>query len=253
MTPDTPLVREVVPSPNHDGRTDAGVPCRPDILLLHYTGMNGAEDAIARLSDPAAKVSAHYVVREDGGIVQMVSEARRAWHAGLGAWGGAADINALSIGVEIVNGGHPGGLPPYPDAQVAAVIALARDIVGRWDIRPERVLGHSDVAPERKEDPGEHFPWERLAAAGIGHWVPPAAGGDGRALAEGEAGESVEATQARLALYGYDCPATGRFDARTRAVVTALQRHFRPARVDGVADPATLATLRDLLAALRPD
>lgn len=245
LAPESPCAGRVLPSPNHDAR-----PGPPDILILHYTGMATGAAALARLRDPIAKVSAHYLVEEDGGTVQLVPEARRAWHAGAGAWANAGDLNGRSIGVEIVNAGHAGGLPPFPDAQVEAVIALARDLVGRWGIRPERVLAHSDIAPERKEDPGERFPWDRLHRAGIGHWVEPAPFGDGRFLSPGEEGRPVEALQAMLALYGYDCPVSGRYDSRTAAVVTAFQRHFRQTRVDGVADASTITTLRDLLAAL---
>ncbi|MGE8126814.1 N-acetylmuramoyl-L-alanine amidase [Methylobacterium sp. NPDC080182] len=248
LTPDSPLARRVAPSPNHGARRAGPL----DMLILHYTGMDSGAAALARLRDPLSEVSAHYLVFEDGGIVQMVPEARRAWHAGAGAWKGETDVNSRSIGIEIVNPGHAGGLPPYPEAQVEAVIALARDVLGRWPIPPERVLAHSDVAPERKEDPGEIFPWDRLAAAGVGHRVPPASLQDGRFFARGDAGQPVEALQAMFALYGYELPVTGLFDARTQAVVTAFQRHFRPARVDGVADASTITTLRDLIAALPP-
>ncbi|MBE7246747.1 MAG: N-acetylmuramoyl-L-alanine amidase [Actinomycetospora chiangmaiensis] len=246
LAPDTPLARKVAPSPNHGPRRGP----RPDMLILHYTGMESGAAALARLRDPLSEVSAHYLVFEDGGTVQLVSEAARAWHAGAGTWKGVTDINSHSIGIEIVHPGHVGGLPPYPEAQIEAVIALGRDIAGRWGIAPECVLGHSDVAPERKEDPGETFPWLRLAAAGLGHCVPPAPLRDGRFFALGDAGQPVEALQAMFALYGYDVPVTGTYDARTGAVVTAFQRHFRQARVDGVADSSTITTLRDLLAAL---
>ena len=246
LIPDTPLARRVAPSPNHGARRAGPL----DMLVLHYTGMDSGAAALARLRDPLSEVSAHYLVFEDGAIVQMVPEARRAWHAGAGAWKGETDINSRSIGIEIVHPGHAGGLPSYPDAQIEAVIALARDIIGRWPIPPERVLGHSDIAPERKEDPGETFPWSRLAAAGVGHYVPPARLQDGRFFARVDAGQPVEALQAMVALYGYDQPVTGLFDARTQAVITAFQRHFRPARVDGVADASTITTLRDLIAAL---
>jgi N-acetylmuramoyl-L-alanine amidase len=246
LVPDSALARRVAPSPNHGARRAGPL----DMLVLHYTGMDSGAAALARLRDPLSEVSAHYLVFEDGGIVQLVPEARRAWHAGAGAWKGETDVNSRSIGIEIVHPGHAGGLPPYPEAQVAAVTALARDILGRWPIPPERVLAHSDIAPERKEDPGETFPWDRLAAAGIGHHVPPARLRDGRFLARGDAGQPVEALQAMFALYGYDLPVGGAFDARTEAVVTAFQRHFRQARVDGVADASTITTLRDLIAAL---
>lgn len=222
------------------------------MLILHYTGMAGAAVALQRLADAVAAVSAHYVVLEDGTVVQMVPESRRAWHAGRASWHGDDDVNSRSLGIEIVHPGHAGGLPPYPDAQIAAVIALARDIVARWSIPAERVLAHSDIAPERKEDPGETFPWGRLAAEGVGHHVPEAPLRDGRFFAPGDAGQPIEALQAMFALYGYDLPVTGRFDARTQAVITAFQRHFRQARVDGVADASTITTLRDLIAALPP-
>lgn len=252
---DSALVGGVVPSPNHGERLGRGA-SGPDMLILHYTGMATAEAAQARLADPQAEVSAHYLVFEDGRILQMVPEGRRAWHAGRACWAGERDVNSRSIGIEIVHPGHPagGGAPaPYPEPQIEAVIALCRDILARHrEIGPQRVLAHSDIAPERKEDPGESFPWERLAAAGIGHHVRAARSGDGRFFSEGDRGQPVEALQAMLALYGYDQPVTGTFDGRTRAVVAAFQRHFRPARVDGVADAATITTLRDLIAALPP-
>jgi N-acetylmuramoyl-L-alanine amidase len=146
----------VIPSPNHDERK-LGV----DLLLLHYTGMKTAADARARLIDPAAKVSSHYLVDEDGGIAQLVPEARRAWHAGLSSWKSVTDINSCSVGIEIVNPGHEFGYRDFPEAQIEAVIALCRDIVARHSIPARRVLAHSDVAPARKEDPGERFPCER--------------------------------------------------------------------------------------------
>ena len=244
--PESPLATSVHPSPNHGERRSFPV----DLLILHYTGMESAAAALQRLANPVAEVSAHYVVLEDGRVVQMVPEGRRAWHAGQGSWAGVSDINSRSLGIEIVNGGHAGGLPAYPEAQVAAVTDLCRDLTERWSIPAHRVLAHSDIAPERKEDPGEHFPWDRLARAGIGHWVAPTPIRDGRFFSEGDAGQPIEALQAMIALYGYDLPVTGTFDMRTKAAVTAFQRHFRPVRVDGVADASTITTLRDLLAAL---
>jgi N-acetylmuramoyl-L-alanine amidase len=244
--PDSPVAAEVHSSPNHGERRDGR---RPDMLLLHYTGMPHTEEALAWLSNPASGVSSHYFVFEDGRVVQLVPEARRAWHAGAGSWGGDHDINSCSIGVEIANPGHEGGLPSFPKAQVAGLIALAKDIVARWSIPPERVLGHSDVAPGRKQDPGERFPWADLHRAGLGHWIEPAPIRDGRSLARGDRGAEVEAAQAMLAQYGYGVPLSGVFDEGTEAVVAAFQRHFRPARVDGIADESTLATLRDLMTA----
>jgi len=145
------------------------------MLILHYTGMENGVTAKARLCDPAAEVSAHWLVHEDGMTDRLVEEDKRAWHAGRGSWNGITDVNSASIGIEIVNGGHnvplaDGSLPPYPDAQILAVIKLAKDIIERHDIQPRNIVGHSDIAPERKEDPGEHFPWAGLAAAGVGIW-----------------------------------------------------------------------------------
>jgi N-acetylmuramoyl-L-alanine amidase len=234
------------PSPNHGARRDGPV----DILLLHYTGMPDAQQALDWLSDPESKVSSHYFVFEDGRVLSLVPEERRAWHAGAARWGDATDINSRAIGIEIANPGHPGGLPPYPDAQIEALIALCREIVGRNPIPPHRVLAHSDVAPGRKLDPGERFPWAQLAAAGIGHWVEPEPIADGRFFQRGDSGQPIEALQALLALYGYGIDVTGAFDQRMEDVVAAFQRHFRPAQVDGVADRSTIETLRKLLDAL---
>ncbi|MBB5753006.1 N-acetylmuramoyl-L-alanine amidase [Prosthecomicrobium pneumaticum] len=235
------------PSPNHNERP-AGKPV--DLLILHYTDMASAEAAIAWLAAPESKVSCHYVVAEDGVVTQMVEEDRRAWHAGVSSWKGEADVNGRSIGIEIANRGHDHGYPDFPDVQVEAVAALARDICARHGIPAERVLAHSDVAPQRKRDPGEKFPWGRLAAAGVGHFVPPEPISGGRFLAPGEAGEPVAALQAMLGYYGYGLEITGVYDPATEAVVTAFQRHFRPERVDGIADRSTLATLHRLARAL---
>jgi N-acetylmuramoyl-L-alanine amidase len=214
------------------------------MLLLHYTGMDSTAEALDRLCDPAAKVSCHYLVREDGTVVQMVPEARRAWHAGVSCWAGDTDVNSRAIGIEIANPGHDFGAPPFPGVQIAAVIALARDIVARHGLRADRVLGHSDVAPARKRDPGEIFPWDRLARAGVGLWVSPAPlDTAGPGLAPGDSGPAVAALQAALADYGYAVPRGGDYDAATAVVVAAFQRHFRPALVDGVADASTLATI----------
>ena len=241
--PDSPCVDSLVPSPNFGPRR-----AKLDMLLLHYTGMASADAAIELLRTPASEVSCHYVVREDGSVVQMVAEAARAWHAGRSSWEGVTDTNSRSIGIEIVNGGHDYGLPDFPAVQIAAVIALSADIVARRAIRADRVLAHSDVAPARKRDPGENFPWGALHAAGIGHLVPPSRVEGGRFFMLGDAGEPVAALKAMLALYGYGIELTDAYDAETADVVAAFQRHFRPAKVDGVADAATILTLRDLIA-----
>jgi N-acetylmuramoyl-L-alanine amidase len=157
-SPDSPLVARFVASPNHGERRGYS---RPNCLILHYTGMPTGAAALKTLTDPASEVSAHYLIWEDGVIDQLVAENDRAWHAGKAWWKGESDLNSASIGVEIVNPGHDGGSPPFPERQIAATIALGRDVCARWAIAPERVLAHSDVAPARKQDPGEAFPWER--------------------------------------------------------------------------------------------
>lgn len=234
----------VRPSPNHgERRADAQI----DMIVLHYTGMKDAESALSRLCNPAAEVSSHYFVYENGSIVQLVPEGRRAWHAGEACWAGESDINSCSIGIEIVNPGHEYGYIDFPASQIAAVVALTKDIAARYNIPSQRILAHSDVAPGRKQDPGEKFPWEQLAAQGVGHWVEPEPVSGGRFFQEGEEGQPIEALQSMLTMLGYDLAITGVFDARTRIVVEAFQRHYRPARVDGIADSSTIATLHKLL------
>jgi N-acetylmuramoyl-L-alanine amidase len=234
------------PSPNFDARL-----APPDMIVLHYTGMADGPAALARLTDPRAKVSAHYLVEEDGAVFALVPEARRAWHAGLSSWRGETDINAASVGVEIVNPGHEFGYRPFPDAQIAAVIDLLADIRSRWTIPDDRVLGHSDVAPHRKTDPGELFPWKRLAEAGHGLWVEPAPA-PGAPLAEGDEGLGVLTLRAGLARLGYDSARTGPFDVDLAVIVRAFQRHWRPDRVDGRADGETRARLMALLRSISP-
>jgi len=229
------------PSPNFDVRT-----APPDMIVLHYTGMQTGEAALARLRAAEAKVSSHYVVETDGRIFTLVAEERRAWHAGKSFWRGATDINSVSVGIEIVNPGHEFGYVPFPDVQIAAVIELVADIRSRWTIPDSRILGHSDVAPGRKEDPGELFPWKRLAEAGHGLWAEPAPA-PGAPLAHGDEGTGVFALQAGLTRCGYDCAPTGTYDDWTTTVVTAFQRHWRPTRLDGAADGETRARLMAIL------
>ncbi len=231
------------PSPNFDART-----APPDIVVLHYTGMRTGPEALDRLRDPESKVSSHYMVEEDGRIFRLVPEARRAWHAGVSYWKGERNINGASIGIEIVNPGHEFGYRVFPDIQIAAVIALVGDIRTRWQIGNGRIVGHSDVAPGRKDDPGELFPWKQIAEAGHGLWVEvPAA--PGLPLAEGAQGVEVFALQAGFTRLGYDLPPSGKFDADTKAVVTAFQRHWRQDKIDGIADGETRAQLIALLRA----
>jgi N-acetylmuramoyl-L-alanine amidase len=246
--PDSPLVGEVLASPNCERRNGGS---KPNILLLHYTGLASCAQAIDWLRRLGSKVSCHYVVDESGRITQMVAEDMRAWHAGLSCWAGEKDINSASIGVEIHNPGHDAGYPDFAEPQMSAVVALCRDILARNSIAPERVLAHSDVAPARKRDPGEKLDWARLARAGVGHWVEPAPydprdGG----LGAGDSGPRVTEAQSMLSRYGYGIETTGEYESTTEFVVKAFQRHFRPARVDGRLDLSTISTLERLLAAL---
>lgn len=237
------------PSPNFDART------RPiDLIVLHYTGMQDAESALARLVDPApvagrypgpwqsedalpdaplARVSAHYVVDEAGKIYSLVPEEHRAWHAGASSWEGEGDVNARAIGIEIVNGGHDFGLPDFADVQIDAVIQLLKDIFERWpELNAKRVVAHSDVAPERKADPGEKFPWKRLADAGVSIWPEHIA-------TQLDGDDIASDIQLQLGAIGYDVKQTGAMDNSTKAALVAFQRRFRPADVSGGADEET--------------
>lgn len=211
-----------MPSPNHDDRSGATI----DMLVLHYTGMNSAGEALARLCDPTAKVSAHYTIDEDGTVYAHVPEAQRAWHAGIAHWEGATDINACSIGIELVNPGHEFGYRDFAEDQIASLITLCHSILMRHPIPSWRVLGHSDVAPARKEDPGELFPWQRLAKAGIGLWPQ---------------GVASDLGADALSRYGYDP------SALQENVITAFQRHFRPKKLNGQWDSECAGLLTSLL------
>lgn len=240
MRADSVLDVLLCPSPNH-GPRDARLTI--DMLLLHYTGMPEADGALKWLCAEESEVSAHYFIYEDGRIVQMVPESRRAWHAGAAFWGGERDINGCSIGVEIANEG-PGSIQPeFSEAQMKSVILLCQDILARHTILPQRVLGHSDVAPGRKVDPGPYFDWQRLAKEGIGLWAEPLDTGSGHVLRSGDTGEEVAAYQQALAGYGYSLGVTGEFCPVTEMVTKAFQLHFRRERVDGIADAGTLAML----------
>ena len=234
-----PGVRER-PSPNHDSR---GEPVHIDMLVLHYTVMKTAGEAIGRLCDPAARVSAHYVIEEDGTIWRLVPEARRAFHAGRSCWAGRSDLNHVSIGIEIANPGHEWGYHPFPEDQMAALERLCRDVLERRPIPPHRVVGHSDIAPDRKADPGELFDWRRLARAGVGIWPDPAADlvhRRGRGIGVVERAGAL----ADLATIGYCVTAGGETPA-----VTAFQRRFRPERWDGRLDAETALRLAEVRAA----
>jgi N-acetylmuramoyl-L-alanine amidase len=224
------------PSPNFNERLHP-----LDMLVLHYTGMKDGPSALARMRDPEAEVSAHYMVEEDGTVFGLVPEDRRAWHAGKSWWRGDDDLNSRSIGIEIVNPGHEWGYRPFPDVQIDAVIELCQGILSRWPIPQNRIVAHSDIAPDRKEDPGELFPWKGLAAAGVGLWpdLPPAERVAPIGLRLGDRGEQVTSLQRNLSEIGYRIDLSGRFDATTEAVVRAFQRRWRPATVTGQGDLAT--------------
>jgi N-acetylmuramoyl-L-alanine amidase len=245
--PDAACVDAVRPAINANERA-AGAAV--DMIILHYTGMADAEAALTRLTAGDSGVSCHYFVWPDGRIEQLLPESVRAWHAGVSFWQGERDINSRSIGIEIANPGHDFGYPDFDDGQIGAVIRLCRDCGTRRHISAERILAHSDVAPRRKQDPGEKFPWRELHAGGVGHWVEPTPIGGGRYFHQGDAGEPVAALQSMLALYGYEIEIDSQFGVQTAAVVTAFQRHFRPLRVDGVADFSTIDTLHRLLSSL---
>jgi N-acetylmuramoyl-L-alanine amidase len=218
------------PSPNFDARPGDG---RVDMLILHYTGMRTTREALDRLCDPRAKVSAHYLIDEDGSVTRLVAEENRAWHAGISSWRGRSDINSASVGIELVNPGHEFGYRRFPEPQMAALEALARAILARHPIPARHVIGHSDVAPLRKHDPGELFDWPRLARSGVGFW--PDFTGEGAAAPLG-----LREIQSLLAAIGYFCPPSGAQDAATTAAILAFQRHFRPERCDGVLDRETV-------------
>jgi N-acetylmuramoyl-L-alanine amidase len=211
------------PSPNHGPRRDGAA---IDMLILHYTGMLTGTAALDRLCDSKTEVSAHYVIDEDGTVWRLVAEDRRAWHAGRGYWAGETDINSRSIGIELVNPGHENGYRAFPEPQMAALAALCHGILSRHAIPSHRVLGHSDVAPDRKLDPGELFDWQRLAADGIGLW------------SDAVARDTADFAEA-MRRFGYA-------DASPEAI-RAFQRHFRPAGITGLADGETAARLADLV------
>jgi len=220
------------PSPNHDSRQSHKV----DMLVMHYTDMRSCEDAVARLCDPEAKVSAHYVVTRSGEVHQLVAESDRAWHAGESFWRGHTNINTRSIGIEISNPGHSEGYTPFPPAQMAAVVAVSQAILARHAIPPQNVVGHSDVAFLRKKDPGELFDWAGLARAGVGLFPTHARPVMGKLLGRGDKGTNVMRLQQSLCNWGYGLKTDGEYGEKTELCVVAFQRHFRPANLDGMWD-----------------
>lgn len=233
------------PSPNfNDRKHDV------DMLVLHYTGMETGDAALERMCDPASEVSAHYMIRENGDVVQLVGEDKRAWHAGVSQWQGDEDLNSRSIGIEIVNGGHDvpledGILPPFPKAQIASVIELSKQIIERWNIPQTRIVAHSDIAPDRKKDPGERFPWRILSEAGIGLYPPRglSAKRPVSPIVQGDFGDNIRVIQAQFAAIGYAIDASGKFDDHTTAVVTAFQRRWTQDLVSGHFTAFTAAAL----------
>lgn len=230
------------PSPNFDARKSV-----PDCVILHYTGMQSSAAALERMRDPEAKVSAHYMVDEDGAIYRLVPEERRAWHAGAAFWKGVKDINSASIGIEIVNAGFVDGpagrvYAPFPQAQIDEVIALVRDIQQRHHVKPERIIGHADIAPGRKQDPGPTFPWKQFADAGLIPWP------DGplvtvKMLEHEVAPRDVAWLQERLARIGYNVSRSGQMDVLTKEVVATFQMKYRPRDISGTVDSETAALI----------
>lgn len=216
------------PSPNHGDRRGA----TPDLVVLHYTAMQPAEAALARLCDPASEVSAHYLITENGRVWRLVDEARRAWHAGAGGWGDVGDVNSRSVGIELSNPGDA----PYPAPQMTALEALLRGVCARWAIPPERVIGHECMAPLRKSDPGRRFDWRALARQGLAVWLDGGQGG---------APVSAAAFQQAARRFGYPACDSGAWDAETCALAAAFQRRFRPWE-GGALDVAGLAQLTAL-------
>ena len=227
-------------SPNHAQRVERA---SIDMLVLHYTGMKTAGEAIERMCDPEARVSAHFVIEENGTIWRLVPETLQAFHAGRSCWAGSSNLNEVSIGIEIVNPGHEWGYRPYPEEQMGALEGLSGALLARFRIPPDRVVGHSDIAPDRKSDPGELFDWRRFACAGIGIWPVPAPD-LGHLRGRGIGVVERAGALADLAAIGY-CVTAG----AEIAVITAFQRRFRPERWDGRLDAETALRLAEVRAA----
>ena len=237
-------------SPNFDHRREGQ---KPEMLIIHYTGMTDNQEAIDRLCDPGSVVSTHYVIDDIGKCLQLVDENNRAWHAGVSSWAGNNDINSCSIGVELCNPGHEHGYKCFPEKQMATLLRLGSDIVARHSILPQFVLGHSDVAPTRKLDPGEFFDWRRLASHGMGMWPDRTAGADKHEIQATNCDaddRDVSLLQGKLARFGYGIEITGGHDEQTALVVMAFQRHFRQNRITGVLDTESEFILDNLLVQL---
>ncbi|MEJ0062969.1 MAG: N-acetylmuramoyl-L-alanine amidase [Alphaproteobacteria bacterium] len=220
-------------SPNWDERADGKA---VQYVILHYTGMESADAARHRLCDPAAKASSHYMIERDGKIWQFVGEDKRAWHAGQSFWRGERDMNGVSVGIELVNRGHQFGYETFPDAQIGVCGDLILDIMHRHAVPASNIIGHSDIAPMRKEDPGEYFPWKALAARGIGLWGEPAA--------EHEGAMDIAEIRRSLRQIGYECPEAGEYDRELRLCLLAFQRHWHQDNLTGLPNAGTAARLR---------
>lgn len=214
-------------------------------IVLHYTGMKTAREALDRLCDPTSEVSAHYVIDEDGSVTNLVEDKYRAWHAGKSFWRGITDINSASLGIELVNPGHQFGYRPFPDPQIDALKKLLTALIKKYSLNPATtLLGHAEVAPDRKEDPGEFFPWRLLAEEGLGLWPSPQTN-DYQHAEDGE-------VQNMLCSLGFSCPATDTYDRSMRAVLLAFQRRYEPENLTGTPERETIARLRSLLRMINP-
>lgn len=240
FTPDHPSAI-VCESPNYNDRRHS-----LDMLVLHYTGMENGEKALKWLCMKESQVSSHYLVMEDGQIYQMVPETKRAWHAGVSSWERQEDLNSRSIGIEIVNAGHEFGLPDYPQIQIQAVLKLSQDILSRWPVPPHRVVGHSDIAPSRKRDPGEKFPWKFFFENGVGLWAQEIEKSE-VFLRIGERGNNVSQLKHRFKEFGYGVSDGDEFDQSFKQVVSAFQRRFLPDSVTGDVCTATAEKLDMLI------
>jgi N-acetylmuramoyl-L-alanine amidase len=249
--PDSALAQPYRHSPNWGERKE-GVGL--EYIVLHYTGMDSGQEAYARLMDEVCEVSCHYLIWEDGRIQQLVAEDKRAWHAGQSFWRGQTDMNSASIGIELVHRGHDGP-HVYPPEQIQATIALCQDICQRRSIPLKNIVAHSDIAPERKQDPGEFFPWRQLHDAGVGHWVEPVPLTDGFSYQSDDEDDHIIFAQGYLCIVGFNVLITGYFDPETEIALKAFQRHYRPERIDGILDVSTFETLKRLIAppALTPE
>lgn len=230
-------------SPNWDERPD-GVAL--DTVVLHYTGMRSGAEALERMCDPAAKVSAHYMIEEDGSVFLLVPEAKRAWHAGVSCWQGQDNLNHNSIGVELVNPGHEFGYRAFPDVQIESLLSLLADISSRHAIPKARYIGHSDIAPDRKTDPGELFPWRMLAEKGFGLWSDLDGNRSEVVLKKGVTGSGVDRLNKQLGVVGYTWANSLIYDENLERVVKAFQAHWRPQSVTGCYDKGTALILNDI-------